>query len=163
MLSKSTVLRLETQIEIVPLLLSGATPEALRCRTASGKWSAHENLAHLARHHAVLLERLNLILSENAPKLNRYRAEDDLEWPDWSRLSTEEVVGRLRALRMEIIRLINGLSETEAGRIGIHPLFGEMDIPRWIEFFLLHEAHHLYLVMVRLGEVKRNRHALPVR
>jgi hypothetical protein len=163
MLSKSTLLRLETQIEILPMLVSGATPEALRSRTVSGKWSAHENLAHLARHHAVLLERLTLILSENAPKLNRYRAEDDLQWPDWSRLPTEEVISRLRSLRLELIRLIKGLSETEASRIGIHPLFGEMDIARWLEFFLLHEAHHLYLVMVRLGEVKRNRHALPVR
>lgn len=156
MLSKSTLLRLETQIDVVPMLLSVAALEAVMSRPATGEWSAHEHLAHLARHHAVLLERLDRILSEDTPQLTRYRAEDDLEWPDWSRLSTEEVLIRLRALRLELIRLINGLSETEASRIGIHPYFGEMDIARWVEFFLLHEAHHLYVVMIRLGNVNAN-------
>jgi hypothetical protein len=28
------------------------------------------------------------------------------------------------------------------------------DVPRWIEFFLVHEAHHLYVVMTRLGEAR---------
>jgi DinB family protein len=155
MLSESTLLRLETQLEVIPMLLGVVTPEALRARTASGKWSAHENLAHLARHHAVFLERLNRILAENAPQLDRYRAEEDSAWPEWSGLSTEEVLSRLRDLRVEIIRLIKGLSEDEASQVGIHPLFGEMGVSLWVEFFLLHEAHHLYMVMIRLGEANR--------
>jgi len=69
MLGESTLLRLETQLDVVPRLLSGATPEAIMARPASGEWSAHENLAHLARHHAVFLERLHRILAENAPEL----------------------------------------------------------------------------------------------
>ncbi len=32
-------------------------------------------------------------------------------------------------------------------RTGVHPTLGELPIPLWIEFFLLHEAHHLYVVM----------------
>jgi hypothetical protein len=31
-----------------------------------------------------------------------------------------------------------------------------MDISLWVEFFLLHEAHHLYMVMIRLGEANRS-------
>jgi uncharacterized damage-inducible protein DinB len=155
MLGKSTLLRLETQLDVVPVLLSGALPNALMARGASGEWSVHENLAHLARHHAVFLERLHRILAENAPELDRYRAEDDSAWPQWSRLSTEDVLSRLRALRAEIIQLIRGLSEDDASRVGIHPLFGEMALALWLEFFLLHEAHHLYIVMIRLGEAHR--------
>jgi hypothetical protein len=30
-----------------------------------------------------------------------------------------------------------------------------MAIPEWLEFFLLHEAHHLYVVMIRLGEARK--------
>jgi DinB family protein len=156
MLSESTLLRLETQLDVVPMLLSGVAPEYLRAHTASGKWSAHENLAHLARHHAVFLERLNRILAENAPQLDRYRAEEDSAWPEWSGLSTEEVLSRLKTLRVEIIQLIKRLSEDEESRVGIHPLFGEMDVSLWVEFFLLHEAHHLYMVMIRLGEANRS-------
>jgi uncharacterized damage-inducible protein DinB len=155
MLSQSTLLRLETQLDVLPELLSAAIPGALVARTASGEWSVHENLAHLARHHAVFLERLHRILSENAPEIGRYRAEEDSAWLEWSRLSTEEVLSRLRTLRAEIIRLISGLSRDDASRVGIHPLFGEMSIALWLEFFLLHEAHHLYIVMIRLGEANR--------
>jgi uncharacterized damage-inducible protein DinB len=156
MLSQSTLLRLETQPEVIPLLLSGATPEILMARPASGQWSAHENLAHLARHQTVFLKRLRRILDESAPPLGRYRAEEDPAWPTWSCLSTEEVLSRHKAGRAEFIRLGQGLSETDASRIGIHPLLGDMSLALWVEFFLLHEAHHLYVVMTRLGQAKRS-------
>ncbi len=156
MLSPSTLLRLETQLEVIPLLLAGATPEAVLARPASGQWSAHENLAHLARHHAVFLERLRRILGESAPSLGQYRAEADAAWPEWSCLSTEEVLNRLHAHRAEIIRVCKGLSQAEASRVGVHPLFGDMSLARWVEFFLLHEGHHLYVVMTRLGQAKRS-------
>jgi hypothetical protein len=156
MIGESTLLRLETQLDVLPMLLSGATPKVLSARTASGEWSVLENLAHLARHHAIFLERLNRILAEDEPEIDRYRAEEDSAWPQWSGLSTEEVLSRLKALRLEIIRRIKGLSEVEVSRIGIHPLFGKMGVALWVEFFLLHEAHHLYMVMIRLGETKRS-------
>ena len=156
MLTQSTLVRVETQVEAIPLLLSGATSEALMARPVSGQWSAHENLAHLARHHEVFLERLHRILAESAPQLGRYSAEEDSAWPEWSSLSVEEVLIRLKALRGEIISLVRGLSQAEAIRVGIHPLFGEMSLALWVEFFLLHEAHHLYVVMTRPGHVKRS-------
>ena len=156
MISESTLQRLETQLEVIPLLLRGAAPEAVLLRSTSGKWSAHENLAHLARHHAIFLERLDRILKQNAPRLDRYRAEDDSAWPEWGSFSIEEVLTRLATLRAEIVHRINSLPEEETNRVGIHPLFGEMSLALWIEFFLLHEAHHLYVVMTRLGEARIN-------
>jgi uncharacterized damage-inducible protein DinB len=152
MLSQNTLLRLETQLEVIPFLLTGASSAAIAARPALGQWSALENLAHLARHHEVFLERLHRILEENAPQLGRYRAEEDLAWPEWSSLSLAEILARLKAYRAEIISLIKGLSQAETNRVGIHPLFGEMTLARWVEFFLLHEAHHLYIVMLRLGQ-----------
>jgi uncharacterized damage-inducible protein DinB len=156
MLSPSTLLRLETQLNVIPLLLAGATPEAVMTRPSSGQWSAHENLAHLARHQAVFLERLRRILSEPAPQLGRYLAEEDPDWPEWSRLSIDAVLGRHAAVRAEFIHLCHGLSQADTSRVGIHPLFGEMSLARWLEFFLLHEAHHLYVAMTRLGQAKRS-------
>jgi uncharacterized damage-inducible protein DinB len=161
MLSQSTLLRLETQAEVIPLLLSGASPEAITARPSSGQWSAHENLAHLARHQTVFLERLRRILDESAPQLGRYRAEEDPAWPEWCRLSTAEVLRRHTAGREEFIRLGKGLSHTDASRVGIHPLFGDMSLALWVEFFLLHEAHHLYVVMTRLGQVQGSFGLLP--
>lgn len=152
MLPESTLLRLERQLEVVPLLLRGASAEAMMARPASGEWSPHENLAHLARHHAIFLERLQRIIEEDAPELARYRAEEDSSWGEWSSLPTDEVINRLHTLRAEIVQSIKGLSDAESSRVGIHPLFGQMGLTHWVEFFLLHEAHHLYKLMIRLAD-----------
>jgi hypothetical protein len=148
-LSPSSAARLATQLDALPALLSGHAPEALQRRTRSGKWSVHENLAHLARHHAVVLDRVRKILDEEKPTLPRYAAEEDREWPEWAALSTHEVLTRVRALRTELTVLVSSLPEEAFTRTGVHPSLGEMALPLWIEFFLLHEAHHLYLVMKR--------------
>jgi hypothetical protein len=151
-LSEATLARLGTQLEVLPLILAGASPAGLAFRPPSGKWSAHQNLAHLARHHELFLQRLNRVLEEDRPLLGRYQAEEDPDWPRWSALGTDEVLARLRQFRAEIIGRLRQLSPAQLGRVGLHPLFGELTIPRFVEFFLLHEAHHLYLVMIRMGE-----------
>ena len=71
-------------------------------RPAPGKWSAHEHLAHLARHHELMLERLRIILNEDRPTLARYRAETDPEWERWRSIPLEEVLGLLKAQRVEL-------------------------------------------------------------
>ena len=152
---QSTLTRLQTQVEVIPILLSGASSQAIMAQPVPGQWSAYENLAHLARHHEVFLERLHLILNEAAPQINQYRAEDDPGWPQWTSLPLEELRVRLKALRENIVSLCKGLSQAEQKRVGIHSLFGEMGLSLWLEFFLLHEAHHLYMVMTRLGQAKR--------
>jgi hypothetical protein len=155
MLPEPTLVRLAAQLEVLPSLLGEARPALLTWRPPTGKWSAHENLAHLARHHEILRERLGRILGEERPQLARYRAEEDPEWPRWSALHTDEVLSRMRRLRGEILGRIRELSPAQLARVGVHPLFGEMAIPGWLEFFLLHEAHHRYVVMIRLGEARK--------
>jgi phytoene dehydrogenase-like protein len=147
--------RLERQLDALGLVLERATPGALEARPPSGDWSAREHLAHLARHHADFLERLRRLLAEPTPVLGRYRAESDPEWPAWSGLPLDEVLRRLRALRTELVTLVRAIPPSEDARSGIHPAFGEMDVTAWLEFFLLHEAHHLYSALVRVGEARR--------
>jgi uncharacterized damage-inducible protein DinB len=148
-LSPSLRERLRSQLEAVVTVLGEASPEAVARRSSAGKWSARENLAHLARHHEVMLERLRLILNEDRPNLPRYRAEDDPEWERWRTLPLDEVLSLLRAQRSEIVRLVDGLDEEDLSRVGVHPTLGPLSVPQWLEFFLLHEGHHLYQAMLR--------------
>jgi len=148
-LSPSSAARLATQLECLPALLEGVAPEALARRTRAGKWSVHENLAHLARHHAIVIERVKRILAEEGPALARYTAEDDPEWPAWAALPTTDVLAPLRTSRTELALLVTSLSDEQLARTGVHPAFGAMSLALWIEFFLVHEAHHLYLVFKR--------------
>jgi len=54
-----------------------------------------------------------------------------------------------------VIHQVSGLSDEQLTRTGLHPVLGEMDIPLWLEFFLLHEAHHLYAILFRLRDSSR--------
>jgi hypothetical protein len=147
--------RLRVQLDALGFVLARATPAALEARPRPDEWSARENVAHLARHHAVFLARLRRLLAEDRPALGRYRAEDDPDWPDWAALPFDSVLERLRTLRAELIALVRSLPPQECARTGIHPTFGELDVAGWLEFFLLHEAHHLYTALVRLSEAGR--------
>jgi hypothetical protein len=153
-LPAATLRRLETQLQALPAILGDATPEEIDARPPSGQWSARENLAHLARHHEVMLGRLERILAVDQPLLERYRAEDDPEWPRWSERSTRDVRKGLPRLRARLVARVRSLSRAQAGRVGVHSRMGPMTLGRWIEFFLVHEAHHLYVVFGRLAEAR---------
>jgi uncharacterized damage-inducible protein DinB len=149
--------RLAGQAAALATLADGASGEDLDARPVPTEWSARENLAHLARHQVVFLGRLTRLLAEDRPHLGRYRAEDDAEWPAWQALPVDEVLRRHRETRGRLQAWADGLRGDGAARVGVHPSFGPMSVAQWLEFFLLHEAHHLYVVMVRLGEARVRR------
>lgn len=154
-LAPSTRVRLETQLDALEALVALGPPETFDVRPPSGEWSARENLAHLARHAEVFLERLERIRREDRPDVGRYSAERDPGWPAWAGRPLAEVLARLREVRSWLLRWVADLAPEELGRTGRHPTFGERTVPEWLEFFLLHEAHHLYVAMLRLGEARR--------
>ena len=68
-------------------------------------------------------------------------------------MTTQQVLVRLSSMRIKLMAQLHSLSEEDFARTGIHPKFGEMNLSLWLEFFLVHEAHHLYVV---LQLVRRN-------
>ena len=148
-LAPTTLVRLERQLDALPTILGSADPEALRCKPAGGGWSALENLAHIGRHHEVMLERLARIRAEDAPPLPAYRAGTDPDWPRWRALPMDQVLDRLRALRAELLAFVRPLGARDLARTGRHSSLGPLTVAEWLEFFLVHEAHHLYVAMKR--------------
>lgn len=140
--------RCETQLpDFLAEVLRGVHLESLSLKAVPGKWSAHEQLAHLARYHQVFLQRIDRMLSEHAPEFPRYRAEEDSEWPAWSGLPTQQVLVRLSSMRTKLMARLRSLTEEDFQRTGVHPKFGAMSLALWLEFFLVHEAHHLYVAL----------------
>jgi hypothetical protein len=144
----SRLQRCETQLQdFLAEALRDAAIDSLASRSVADKWSAHENLAHLARYHQIFLQRIDRILTEKSPAFPRYRAEEDPEWQSWSGLPTQQVLARLSSMRTKLMARLRSLSEEDFQRTGIHPKFGSMSLSLWLEFFLVHEAHHLYVVL----------------
>jgi uncharacterized damage-inducible protein DinB len=148
--------RCETQLQdFLTVALSGVPVDSLSAKVVPGKWSAHEQLAHLARYHQIFLERIDRILAEQAPEFPRYSAEQDPEWPAWSSLPAPQLLVRLSSMRAKLMARLRSLSEEDFERIGIHSRFGEMSLSLWLEFFLVHEAHHLYAVLQLVRALSR--------
>jgi uncharacterized damage-inducible protein DinB len=148
-LSPHTASLLLNQLDSLPEILGAATAEDLCRRPASGKWSAHENLAHLLRLHEVMIERIRRILSEDEPTLDRYSAEGDPDWPRYVALPTNAVLDQLRSHRQRLVATVQELKPDQTGRLGVHSRMGPMPLSTWLEFFLVHEGHHLYLAFLR--------------
>ncbi len=140
--------RCENQLhDFMEDVLHGIASDSLSKRTIEGKWSALEHLAHLGRYHEIFLDRLGQMLTVENPEFARYRAEDDPGWELWRALRPDQVTMRITALRQQLLRQLKSLTESDFVKTGEHPRFGCMTISVWIEFFLVHEGHHLYFVL----------------
>jgi uncharacterized damage-inducible protein DinB len=152
--NSSRLQRCETQLQdFLDAALQDVPLETLSASVVPGKWSAHDQLAHLARYHQVFLQRIERILAEQSPEFPRYRAEDDPEWPAWLSLPTPQLQVRISSMRAKLMARLRSLSEEDFERTGVHPKFGAMSLSLWLEFFLVHEAHHLYGVLQLVREL----------
>src|SRR5262245_16802737 len=138
---------LDAQLRVARTIVDGAAPAALSAQPQPGRWSARQHLAHLARMHEVYLARIGRILAEDQPPLPAYRAEQDEEWPNWEGRPIEEVSASLQKGRRELLGLLRTLSDEQWHRVGLHANLGALTLAEWMQFFLVHEGHHLYTAL----------------
>lgn len=145
-------MRLETflqQLDLHTQTLSdifARSPETQRRKAPQGKWSMHDQLAHLARYQLVFKERIARILSEDTPAFPRYAAETDPGFPGWLARTDEELLQLFRSERKTLLAMLSALGQAQLSRPALHPAYGRMELIAWIEFFTLHEGHHLYSI-----------------
>lgn len=149
-MSPSITSRLQFQHQTIPEIIRGYTEEQLRIRVIPDKWSILENMAHLTRYQEVFLERIGIISTGSKPMFERYVAENDPGFEIFVQKSLSELSERLVTVRADIYKSLTGLTENQLSQVGVHPKFGALSIIQWTEFFLLHEAHHLF-TMFKLG------------
>ena len=146
-LSASINTRLEHQHETISELIDGFSESSLKQRINPDKWSAFENIVHLASYQLTFIERIKLILEGTKPQFERYVAENDPLFYEYLQKSLVELKEDILSNRFVMIGHLKYLNEKQLGLSGHHPRFGDMTIGQWTEFFLLHEAHHLYTIM----------------
>jgi hypothetical protein len=154
-LSASILARLRHQHETIRELTGNISEQHLRQRVDPAKWSAFENIAHLACYQPVFLHRLGRIQEENNPFFSRYVADADPEFPRYVQLTLSRLLGEIRTDRQALITLLEGMDETKLCRTGKHARYGQFELSQWVEFFLLHEAHHLYTIFMLVCELRK--------
>jgi hypothetical protein len=117
-----------------------------------GKWCAREHLAHATRMHSVAAARTRVILARESPLLPPYRAEKDPTWRQWRGIAAPELLGIAAGRRAAMIERVRELSDAELARVGVHARLGPLTLAEWLEFFLVHEAHHMYQIFKLVRE-----------
>jgi hypothetical protein len=145
--------RLKTQHLSLPIILSGLGIDHWSDHPITEKWSIRDNVAHLARYQLVFMDRIHILMKGSEPVFEAYRAEDDLEFEKWQTKSPVQLTETLNGDRQTLTKLVTSLNAKEMGRIGVHAKFGRLTILDWTEFFLLHEAHHLFTIFRLAHEV----------
>lgn len=138
--------RLKNQHLAIAELVAGIGNDKLTAPPAPGKWSALDNIAHLTRYQKIFIGRMHQILNEDVPVFDRYNGDLDSEFTPFRSMSLTELLDIINADRTTIFDLLPGLDDTQLSRIGVHPKYGRLTISKWAEFFVLHEAHHLFTI-----------------
>jgi uncharacterized damage-inducible protein DinB len=149
----SLVDRLKNQHLTINELIETLPESRKALRPTKNKWSIHDNVAHLTKYQLVFIGRITKILNEQAPQFERYKAEDDPDFEKFRNMSESDLVGSLKKNRVKLNELVLNLSRTDLERIGIHKKFGNLNIIQWLEFFVLHEAHHIYTIFQLANDI----------
>lgn len=138
--------RIKNQHETIGELISGFNNTQLTFRPSQNKWSIKDNIAHLATYQTVFTDRINTILKINSPNFERYKTENDPNFETWRKFKLDSLLQKMNSDRHVIFNLITNLTDENLSRIGQHSRFGNLTIIKWTEFFILHEAHHIFTI-----------------
>jgi uncharacterized damage-inducible protein DinB len=143
---KSLISRLENQHLTIFELIEKLPSKRITIRPAIDKWNIHDNIAHLTKYQLVFIDRLRAIIKGYSPHFERYKAEHDSDFERFRKMAESDLLKSLNQNRKLLSDLILDLPGDDLGKTGVHKKFGELNIIQWLEFFMLHEAHHIFTI-----------------
>jgi hypothetical protein len=146
MIPVSILERLQIQHLSLSTIIFHLNGEKLITKPVPNKWSIRDNMAHLARYQQIFNERIDKILMTDKPVFEPYKAENDSQFEKWLEKDPESLMMEINSDRKRLIQKMESLTETDLQKAGIHSAFGRLHLLDWTEFFLLHEAHHLFTI-----------------
>ena len=154
-LPSSVSTRLEYQHKSLLDIIEGLSDEQIRRHVEPGKWSIFENVVHLQTYQHTMIGRIRQILVGENPSFDRYTAETDPLFLENCSKPSAEIMQDLRSTRKDMVSGIVAFNEEELKKTGFHPLYGKMTLVEWLNFFLLHEAHHLFMILKLAAKLKK--------
>jgi hypothetical protein len=144
--SSSIKNRLEIQYQTIEKIISSINSKRIELRPLEQNWNIHDIVAHLVRYQQVYIDRVQKTLEEEEPFFEEYKADNDSDFEYWCSTDMEHLLKQLALDRKVLIDMIMKLTPQQQSRIAMHKKFGSHKIMEWMEFFLLHEANHMYTI-----------------
>ncbi len=136
-------------------IIDGLSDEQIRGNAVEGKWSIFKNIVHLAAYQHAFIANIKRILSEDNPSLHSYSAEQDPMFHDYCGKSSHEVMKDLLGTRKDMAAVFLTFPTSDYSKTGQHPVYGTMNLLQWMNYFLLHEASHLYTIFKMAAVLKK--------
>jgi hypothetical protein len=133
--------------------LEGLSHQQLTRPEATGKWSVRHVAQHLADSELVWGYRLRMVLAHDRPSLVGY--DQDL-WADrlrYNEADAHQALDVFGVLRGANLRLLDGASNQDLDRAGLHAERGEESVRHMIRLYAGHDLLHL-------RQIKRIRRAV---
>jgi len=153
-LSASVLSRLQYQHDSITELIADLREDQLKERPNPGKWSAFENIVHLAAYQPTFIKRLHMMAAGNEPTFQRYIADNDPLFDDYLKKSISELQSDTTEKRSFIYNHLSHLSDAQLDLKGRHPVYGLIRVSGWADFFLLHEGHHLWTIFQLTSQLR---------
>lgn len=160
-LPEATKIRLKSQHRLLEGMINNLTKEQLNQVIFLDKWTIHQQLAHLVRYQQMFFQRVQIIMSSFNAVFSPYIAEEDAEFLKVTELPVQELLINLNEMRRTLNEFYFGLDSGELIRKGRHTQLGEFSLALWAEFFLLHEAHHIYSIFLMSNKLSNEANSRP--
>lgn len=119
-------------------------PEAvLARRPAEGAWAAKEIVCHLRDVEEFYLNRIEILLVNDEPKLILLDPDRWAEERQYLRHDVGEALATFRLRREETLKFLNSLSPDQWSRGGIHPILGRITVRKIVRSMPRHDDTHL--------------------
>ena len=106
-------------------------------------WTVRQVVHHVPDSHMNALIRFKLALTEDAPTIKPY------DEAAWARLSDgldddiETSLSLLEAVHTRWLRVIDAMSDTDFGRVLVHPEIGRITLDTLLQIYAWHGPHHI--------------------
>jgi hypothetical protein len=137
---------LHNQYLMLDEIIKTINQDVLLKNPANGKWSVFENIAHLGRYNEMFYTRMQEVQHKNNPVIEPYVADKDLNFIEWCGKSFDLVYADFYSTRETLSKFFESLTEEQFKKTSVHSTYGDLTTEEWMQFFLLHEAHHLFTI-----------------
>ena len=106
-------------------LIKGLSKKELARRSATGKWSVKEVLAHLADGEMVFGTRLRFVVAMERPVITAYDQDAFVAQLNYAEVSSADLWDSFAALRAMNVALLERMPDSAFARVGLHTERGE--------------------------------------
>lgn len=144
--SEAIVVTLANAPALIEGMVREASPERLKVRPVPGKWSIHEHAVHLSQVHGVFFTRLDKMLSEQNPVIERYDPPADQQAGSLLDVDLDTALARYRSDRAQLVKRLSALGAGDWARAAQHPQYRRYTIEIMFRHLALHDAFHGYRI-----------------